>query len=149
VAATSRAKAQRRVASVSSDAAASDTRIDPAEVLRGQRPWHRIQNITDQHTVRTCLKFEAESANPRKQVIAKLNERLAELQDAQDADPDDLERPADPPSVDEALSIGQHFTAEEVRAQLRAEREGVIPGVDEPRETVIRALEQRLEEVSR
>jgi len=134
---------------VSSDAAAADGRVDPAEVLRGQRPWHRIQNITDQHTVRVCLEFEAESANPRKDVIAKLNERLAELRDAQGADPDDLERPRDPPSVDEALSIAQHFSAEEVRAQLRAEREGVIPGVDEPREPVIRALEQRLEEVSR
>jgi hypothetical protein len=133
---------------VSSDAAGADARIDPAEVLRGQRPWHRIQNLTDQHTVRTCLTFEAESANPRKEVIAKLNQRLDELRDASGADPDDLEW-GSTPSYDEALSIAQHFNANEVRAQLRAEREAVVPGIDEPREPVVQALEQRLEEVTR
>lgn len=133
---------------MSSDATQADGTVDPAEILRGERPFHRIQNVTDQHALRVCAEFEAESDKPRKDVIAAINERLAELRDASEHDRDDLEWGTEP-TYDEALSIAQLFNAMEVRAQLRAERAGVIPGVDEPREPVVRALEQRLEEVSR
>jgi len=122
-------------------------RVDPAKVLSGKRPWAKIQNLTDEHVIRTCLKHEANSATPRQPVIAKLNARLDELRKVADLDPGDLQW-GEPPSYDEALSIAQHFNGNEIRGQLRAERECIIPGVDEPRETVIRALEARLTEVT-
>jgi|APHM01.1.fsa_nt_gi hypothetical protein len=120
---------------------------DPATVLRGDRPYHRIQRLTDESDVRACLSHEAESDDTRRQVIARLNRRLAELREHDDNEGDDLRFGA--VSYSEAYSISQHFDCRELCAQLRREVNGAVPGRDEPRPQVVDALRDRLEEVSR
>jgi hypothetical protein len=121
--------------------------VDPATVLRGDRPYHRIQRLTDERHVRACLTHEAESEETRQEVIARLNRRLKQLREHDEDESDDLRFGA--VSYDEAYSISQHFGTRELCAQLRREVNGAVPGNDEPRPPVLEALRDRLEEVSR
>lgn len=114
--------------------------INPAWVLDPEHPEHRCRQLTEEADIRRCLKKEGESENPRQSVIATLNQRLQTVREI----PERTDSHWGAISVDEARSIATMFGADEVCKQLRHERNR-----DEPREAVITALEERLEEVAK
>jgi len=114
--------------------------IDVAEVLRGEHPQHRIRQLETVDEVRAVLEHET-AAEPRKDVVAACNRRIDTLR-GNDRDGSEIRNGA--PSLDEAREIAELFGPREVCDHLRIER-----ARDEPRETVIQACEERLEEVSK
>lgn len=128
---------------MSSDALTSpdgqDQSIDPAHVLRGEHPEHRIRELDSIDDVRVVLEHETR-AEPRKHVVAACNRRLDYLRST-DADPDELE--FGEPSLETAREIAGLFDGSEVRDHLAVEKTR-----DEPRDAVIQALKERLEEVA-
>jgi len=119
---------------------AGDIDIDVANVLRGEHPQHRIRQLETVDEVRAVLDHETE-VEPRKDVVAACNRRIDTLRE-NDRDKSEIRYGA--PSLDEAREIAALFGPREVCDQLRRER-----ARDEPRETVLQACEERLEEVSK